>query len=192
LLLRRLLRRGLPSSLLVRLPYRAQKRVAQQKVDSKLPLSRIIDIRKRVFADVKVCQVCYLPCYHSLIIVKTFSNLGSQIGDERPISLVRFAPNGQVLATGSWSGSVKLWNVPACTPIRTLRGELVIDLSRGYLSYHVLGHSDRVGGVAWHPQATLSQSIDSVNLVSGAGDACINVWSLNRFAYFEASLSSGS
>ncbi|KAH9983889.1 U4/U6 snRNP-specific spliceosomal protein [Russula compacta] len=124
---------------------RAQKRVAQQKVDSKLPLSRIIDIRKRVFAD-----------------VKTFSNLGSQIGDERPISLVRFAPNGEILATGSWSGSVKLWNVPACTPIRTLRG-----------------HSDRVGGVAWHPQATLSQSTDSANLVSGAGDACVNVWSLS-------------
>jgi len=124
---------------------RAQKRVTQQKLDSKLPLSRIIDIRKRIFAD-----------------VKTFSNLGSQIGDERPISLVRIAPNGEVLATGSWSGSVKLWNIPACTTIRTLRG-----------------HSDRVGGVAWHPQATLSQSVDSVNLVSGAGDMCVNVWSLN-------------
>ncbi|KAI0305820.1 U4/U6 snRNP-specific spliceosomal protein [Multifurca ochricompacta] len=124
---------------------RAQKRVTQQKLDCKLPLSRIIDIRKRVFAD-----------------VKTLSNLGSQIGDERPISLVRFAPNSEILATGSWSGTVKLWNVPACTPIRTLRG-----------------HGDRVGGVAWHPQATLSQGIDSVNLVSGAGDACINVWSLN-------------
>lgn len=49
-------------------------------------------------------------------------------------------------------------------------------------SSHPLGHSDRVGGVAWHPQATLSQSEDSVNLVSGAGDACVNVWSLNRFA----------
>ncbi|KAH9965025.1 U4/U6 snRNP-specific spliceosomal protein [Lactifluus volemus] len=133
---------------------RAQKRAIQQKSDSQLPLSRIIDLRKRVFAD-----------------VKTFSNLGSQIGDERPISLVRFAPNGQVLATGSWSGSVKLWNVPACTPIRTLRG-----------------HSDRVGGVAWHPQATLSQSIDSVNLISGAGDACINVWSLNSETPISSSL----
>lgn len=37
------------------LPCRAQKRVAQQRIDSKLPLGRIIDIRKRVFADVKVC-----------------------------------------------------------------------------------------------------------------------------------------
>ncbi len=52
--------------------------------------------------------------------------------------------------------------------------------SGGPSSFCLLGHSDRVGGVAWHPQATLSQSVDSVNLVSGAGDACVNVWSLNR------------
>ena len=52
--------------------------------------------------------------------------------------------------------------------------------SGGHSSFCLLGHSDRVGGVAWHPQATLSQSVDSVNLVSGAGDACVNVWSLNR------------
>ncbi|KAA1475472.1 U4/U6 snRNP-specific spliceosomal protein [Dentipellis sp. KUC8613] len=124
---------------------RAQKRVAQQRIDSKMPLGRIIDMRKHVFAD-----------------VKSFSNLGSQIGDERPVSQVRFSPNNEMLATGSWSGSVKLWNVPACTPIRTLRG-----------------HSDRVGGVAWHPQATLTQSPDAVNLASGAGDTCVNLWSLN-------------
>ncbi|TFY58231.1 hypothetical protein EVG20_g8231 [Dentipellis fragilis] len=124
---------------------RAQKRVAQQRIDSKMPLGRIIDMRKHVLAD-----------------VKSFSNLGSQIGDERPVSQVRFSPNNEMLATGSWSGSVKLWNVPACTPIRTLRG-----------------HSDRVGGVAWHPQATLTQSPDAVNLASGAGDTCVNLWSLN-------------
>jgi U4/U6 small nuclear ribonucleoprotein PRP4 len=109
---------------------RAQKRVAQQRIDSRMPLGRIIDIRKRVFAE-----------------VKKYGTLGSQIGDERPISQVRFAPTSDILATGSWSGTVKLWNVPACTPIRSLRG-----------------HNDRVGGVAWHPQATLSQGSDLVNL----------------------------
>ncbi|GBE86448.1 Uncharacterized WD repeat-containing protein [Sparassis crispa] len=124
---------------------RAQKRVAQQRIDSKISLGRIIDIRKKIFAE-----------------VKQFANLGSQIGDDRPISQVRFSPNSKILATGSWSGNVKLWNVPSCTPIRTLRG-----------------HSDRVGGVAWHPQATLSQSESSVNLVSGAGDTNLHLWSLN-------------
>ncbi|OCH85494.1 WD40 repeat-like protein [Obba rivulosa] len=124
---------------------RAQKRVAQQRIDSKLSLGRIIDIRKKVFAD-----------------VKNFANLGSQIGDERPISQVRFSPNSQYLTTGSWSGNVKLWDIPSCSPIRTFRG-----------------HSDRIGGVAWHPRATISQSEDTVNIVSGAGDMTVNLWSLN-------------
>ncbi|KAF8159448.1 U4/U6 snRNP-specific spliceosomal protein [Crassisporium funariophilum] len=124
---------------------RAQKRTAQQRIDSKMDLGRVVDIRKKVFAE-----------------VKRFGNLGSQIGDERPISQVRFAPNNEILATGSWSGTVKLWNVPSCTPIRSLRG-----------------HSDRVGGVAWHPQATLSQGSDLVNLVSGGGEGSVTLWSLN-------------
>ncbi|EJF64117.1 U4/U6 snRNP-specific spliceosomal protein [Dichomitus squalens LYAD-421 SS1] len=124
---------------------RAQKRVAQQRLDSKMPLGRIIDIRKKVFAE-----------------VKSFANLGSQIGDERPISLVRFSPNSKYLATGSWAGNVKLWDMPNCTPVRSFRG-----------------HTDRVGGVAWHPQATLSQSEDVVNMVSGAADQTVNLWSLN-------------
>ncbi|KAH7890818.1 WD40-repeat-containing domain protein [Phlebopus sp. FC_14] len=127
---------------------RAQQRVAQQRIDAKMPLGRIIDLRKKIFAE-----------------VKRIGNLGSQIGDERPISQVRFAPNSKVLATGSWAGTVKLWNVPACTTIRTLRG-----------------HGDRVGGVAWHPQATLTQGEGLVNLVSGAGDMTVNLWSLNSDA----------
>ncbi|KAK0467004.1 U4/U6 snRNP-specific spliceosomal protein [Desarmillaria tabescens] len=127
---------------------RAQKRVAQQRIDSKMDLGKIVDIRKKVFAE-----------------VKKYANLGSQIGDERPISQVRFAPNNEILATSSWSGTVKLWNVPACTPIRSLRG-----------------HSDRVGGIAWHPEATRSLSADAANLVSGAGDGNVNLWSLNSDA----------
>lgn len=34
--------------------YRAQKRIAQQRIDSKLDLGRIVDIRKKAFAEVKV------------------------------------------------------------------------------------------------------------------------------------------
>lgn len=35
-------------------PCRAQQRVAQQRLDSKIPLGRIIDIRKKIFAEVRV------------------------------------------------------------------------------------------------------------------------------------------
>ena len=142
---------------------RAQKRVAQQRIDSKIDLGRIVDIRKKVFSEVKVCYDFPLLNFPSLDDRQKIANLGSQIGDERPISQVRFAPNNEILATGSWSGTVKLWNVPACTPIRSLRG-----------------HSDRVGGVAWHPQATLSQSPSLVNLVSGGGEGSVNLWSTER------------
>ncbi|KAF8757609.1 pre-mRNA processing factor 4 (PRP4) like [Rhizoctonia solani] len=119
--------------------------VAQQREESRLPLGKIIDTRKRVFGE-----------------VKKFATYGSQIGDERPISQVRFSPNGKLLATGSWSGNVKLWNVPAC------------DLAKPYRA-----HGDRVGGVAWHPQATLSQSADAINLATGGADLEVSLWSLN-------------
>ncbi|KAF8508898.1 U4/U6 snRNP-specific spliceosomal protein [Gautieria morchelliformis] len=123
---------------------RAQHRVAQQREEHGLPLSQILDIRKHIFTQ-----------------IKTYANLGSQIGDERPIAQVRFSPNSQYLATGSWSGNVKLWNIPACTLVTSLRG-----------------HSDRVGGVAWHPRATVGQGEGLVNLVSGAGDMNVHLWSL--------------
>lgn len=78
-------------------------------------------MRKKIFAGVKVSDV-ELSTFSADYCRQRFSNIGSQIGDERPISQVRFAPNNKILATGSWSGTVKLWNVPACTTTRTLRG----------------------------------------------------------------------
>ena len=147
-----------------------------------MPLKRIIDIRKKVFAEVKVRipkLYRFLPC--NLVPSQNFAELGSQIGDERPISQVRFSPNSKILATGSWAGNIKLWDVPSCKPIRTLRGVFdIISMCPSVLLTRMPGHNDRVGGVAWHPQATLSQSEDAVNLVSGAGDLNLQLWSLNR------------
>jgi U4/U6 small nuclear ribonucleoprotein PRP4 len=45
----------------------------------------------------------------------------------------------------------------------------------------LIGHGDRVGGVAWHPRATLDLSPESANLVSGAADCSVNLWSLERY-----------
>jgi hypothetical protein len=41
---------------------RAQQRVAQQRIDSKLDLGRIVDIRKKVFSEVKVSSLFSLLC----------------------------------------------------------------------------------------------------------------------------------
>jgi U4/U6 small nuclear ribonucleoprotein PRP4 len=114
--------------------------------------------------------------------VQTTQNIGSQIGDERPVSIVRFSPNSKLLATGSWTGLVKVWSVPDCKLKSTLRGRPNPCPLLTYLLITSSGHSDRVGGVSWHPKATVSQAPSSVNLASGAGDHNVHLWSLDRCA----------
>ena len=45
---------------------------------------------------------------------------------------------------------------------------------------HYIGHDGLVGGVDWHPQATLSQSKSTVNLASGSQDSTVALWSLEK------------
>lgn len=66
----------------------------------------------------------------------------SQIGDTRPISFCQFSPNSKVLATASWSGLCKLWSVPDCTLLRTLKG-----------------HTCNVGCIVFHPKATITEEV---------------------------------
>jgi U4/U6 small nuclear ribonucleoprotein PRP4 len=56
----------------------------------------------------------------------------SQYGDERPLSTVRYSPNGEFLASASLSPLIKTWNASTLSNCHTLRG-----------------HSDRVTGLAW-------------------------------------------
>ncbi|EGG12284.1 uncharacterized protein MELLADRAFT_24633, partial [Melampsora larici-populina 98AG31] len=123
----------------------ARKRIIRQKLEANLPLNRIMSTRKAVYAE-----------------LKTYTNLGSQVGDERPISMVRFSPNSKLLATGSWTGTAKVWNIPSCTPYADEKDS----------------HSDRIGGLAWHPEATIGQSTSSLNMVTGGADSKVQLWSL--------------
>ncbi|XP_062515277.1 U4/U6 small nuclear ribonucleoprotein Prp4-like [Corticium candelabrum] len=93
--------------------------------------------------------------------LRTFNNHCSQVGDDRPIAVCRFSPDSKLLATGSWSGLCKLWSVPDCEQIRVLRG-----------------HDGHVGGIAFHPQATLTLDSSAACLASGATDGTIHLWSL--------------
>lgn len=128
---------------------RAKRRIAQQKEESSIP----------VYTHVK----------HRKIIkerLSSFELFGSQIASERPMSVVRFAPNGELVASGDWGGSVKLLDVPNLETKMLLRG-----------------HKQIIGGLSWYPGATLPNegvSADSVNLASSGGDGDIHLWSLKQ------------
>uniref|UniRef100_A0A671Q029 U4/U6 small nuclear ribonucleoprotein Prp4-like n=2 Tax=Sinocyclocheilus anshuiensis TaxID=1608454 RepID=A0A671Q029_9TELE len=94
--------------------------------------------------------------------LRNVNNFCSQIGDDRPISHCQFSPNSELLVTASWSGLCKLWKVPDCTLIRTLRG-----------------HNTNVGAISFHPQATLTLEESDVNMASCAVDGSVKLWSLD-------------
>lgn len=93
--------------------------------------------------------------------LREVQNQLSNFGDERPISFVTFAPGSSVVATGSWSALIKLWSVPDCKLLATLKG-----------------HTERISGLAWHPQACSSASPTSANLVSASCDGTARFWPL--------------
>ncbi|KAI9018624.1 WD40-repeat-containing domain protein [Phycomyces nitens] len=95
--------------------------------------------------------------------LKGYTSWASQMVDERPVAQCAFSPDSKMLVTGAWSGLCKLWSVPNCEPIMTFKG-----------------HTDRVGGVAFHPEATLGQSKSAVNLASGGADSLVHLWSLDK------------
>lgn len=95
--------------------------------------------------------------------LKEYTILGSQIGDERPVAQVRFSPDSKMVATGGWGGLAKLWSVPDAEPIRNLRG-----------------HTAKVGGIAWHPLATVSLDKAAANLATGGGDGKVLLWNLEQ------------
>lgn len=92
--------------------------------------------------------------------LQAVSIFASQIGDTRPISYCQFSPNSQMLATASWSGICKVWSIPDCKQIHTLRG-----------------HQCNVGAVIFHPNAsTDSQAV--CTLASCAADGSVKLWTL--------------
>ncbi|PGH09600.1 hypothetical protein AJ79_05656 [Helicocarpus griseus UAMH5409] len=128
---------------------RAKARIERQKEESTIPLRTHIKHRKAIKEK-----------------LQNFDLYGSQIAGDRPVSIARFAPDGQILAAGNWGGGIKLLNVPNLEEKITLRG-----------------HTDRVGGISWFPGATKPEanvSESSVNLASGGGEGNVHLWSLNQ------------
>lgn len=93
--------------------------------------------------------------------IRSVTNECSQIGDTRPLSFCQFSPNGKMLATASWSGLCKLWSIPDCTEIRTLRG-----------------HDCNVGAIVFHPRATLDLEDTACCMASCSQDGAVKLWNL--------------
>ena len=128
---------------------RAERRIKHQRVESAIPVATHVRHRKGIKEK-----------------LSGFELFASQIASERPVSMVRFAPNGEVLACGDWGGSVKLLDVPNLETKAVLRG-----------------HKGMIGGLAWYPDATLPESgvsPESVNLASAGGDNDVHLWSLTQ------------
>ncbi|CAJ0968515.1 unnamed protein product [Ranitomeya imitator] len=110
----------------------------------------------------------------SFLVPQSLNNFCSQIGDDRPLSFCHFSPNSKLLATAccgkplrrrihNRSGLCKLWSIPDCQPVRTLRG-----------------HNTNVGAIVFHPKSTLSLDEKDVNLASCAADGSVKLWNLER------------
>ena len=71
----------------------------------------------------------------------------SQLGDDRPLSCVRYAPSGMHVATGSLSCYIKLWDVVDLNCVDTLRG-----------------HQERITSLCWNSESqSLSQGNNRTN-----------------------------
>lgn len=128
---------------------RARARVALQQREATIPLRTHIKHRKAIKEQ-----------------LQGFELFGSQIAGERPVSVARFAPDGETLAAGNWGGGIKLLSVPNLEEKKTLRG-----------------HTDRIGGISWYPGATIPESNVSpaaVNLASGGGEGDVHLWNLEK------------
>ena len=128
---------------------KAKARIASQKVECAIPFRTHIKHRKAIKDRLQLFELA-----------------GSQIAGERPVSIVRFAPNGETVAAGNWGGQIRLLDVPNLEQKQLLRG-----------------HTDRVGGISWYPGATLQSSTvsaNSLNLASGGGEGNVHLWSLTQ------------
>jgi U4/U6 small nuclear ribonucleoprotein PRP4 len=128
---------------------RAKRRIAFQRAESTIALRTHVKVRKAIKE-----------------LLGGFGLLGSQIASERALAGLRLSPDGNTVAVGSWSGSVKLMALPNIEERTVLRG-----------------HNDIVSGIAWRPGATLGGSnvaAGDVNLATGGGDGSINLWSLEQ------------
>eukprot|EP01128_Nolandella_sp_AFSM9_P004549 TRINITY_DN2054_c0_g1_i1.p1 TRINITY_DN2054_c0_g1~~TRINITY_DN2054_c0_g1_i1.p1 ORF type:complete len:567 (+),score=124.63 TRINITY_DN2054_c0_g1_i1:97-1701(+) len=89
-----------------------------------------------------------------------FTEISSTVGDLRPLSQCEFSPDGTMLATSSWTGAVKVWNVKTSKATTTIRA-----------------HRQRAQTVSWNPKM---ESPAGLCLATGGADNNVKLWSLKN------------
>jgi WD40 repeat protein len=82
-------------------------------------------------------------------LLRALENRGE--GHGNVVSSVAFTPDGRTILTGSWDGTVKLW-----------------DVETGKVTGTFKGHSGPVNSVAFSP--------DGLTALSGSGDGTMKLW----------------
>ena len=139
--------------------------MARQRIEVGSPLGKIVNARKELYQEMKVQLSCLFGPVAKLT-PQSFNNLGSQFGDDRPLSTLRFSPNSQYILTTSWTGDSKIWDLPNLNAVSTKRG-----------------HTDKIGGAAWHPSATVGMSESGLNFATGGGEGDVKLWSLSEYVH---------
>ena len=130
---------------------REEKEATSTEVDDKLPKKSRVSTAAAIIIE-------------QMQDLGKFGNFSSQVGDTsrpRPLSSVSLSPDGSTLATSSWSGSVKLWDVETSEERKLLRG-----------------HTERVNYVVYHPDSGSKILPSNANLFSCGADSSIHLWSL--------------
>lgn len=108
-----------------------------QQLASSIKAGRTVELQKKIQSLAPVC---------------------SQVGDGRPISNCNFNHDSTLLMTSSWSGMCKLWSVPDCKLLQTLRG-----------------HEDNASGVVFRGKVPFANKTD-VAMATCAFDGSVKLW----------------
>lgn len=124
---------------------RGKQRLEFQKAEAKIIPRRHLTFRKTIKENLNQIDLW-----------------GSQQAADRPLASVRFAPDGQTVAVGSWGGDLKIFEVPSMNEKHIFRG-----------------HDGVVGGLSWNTDSSAFDSENGLHLASGDGDGRVLLWSVN-------------
>lgn len=100
--------------------------------------------------------------------------LRTLVNSER-VNSIAFSPDGQLLATGSWDGTIQLWNAATGRKVRTMEGHVFTVLNAANNTPFARKVRDQVK-VQRGINTTIAFSPNNRLLASGSKDGTIQVW----------------